>query len=124
MLHIPPRQSRIGLEGQRHDGCGQWRRSRCPCVPVCAVVVQIRRDDLAFVVVAGRVGCCEGGGATLRIPGDVAVFRGRGHGQRIDGVDVAIAIAVVLFFAAVAGSPDENAACEQNTGRIRGSVEA
>lgn len=93
--------------------------------------MQIGRDDLLLALLTAAVRGGEGGTAFLGIPWNVAVparrkekvfvkvfnlrkklilLGGAGNGERPNGVCVSITVTVVLFPAAVAGRPNENAA--------------
>jgi len=61
------------------------------------------------------VGCSHGGGATLAVPWEVAALRSAADGQRVDGVDVAVAVAVVAEGAAVARRPHVDRAPASST---------
>lgn len=65
---------------------------------------------LFLVEVPGAVSGGEGGGASLAVPGDVAVLGGAANGQSVDAVGVAVTVAAVLFPPSVPRSPDKDGA--------------
>lgn len=107
VLHVAPRQTGIGLEGQGADARSQRGRGAGARVAAGAGVVQVRRDYLALAHSAAAVGGREGRAARLAVPRHVTLFRGAGYRQAVDGVRVAVAVAVVVVPAAVARGPDK-----------------
>ena len=64
-----------------------------------------------FLVEASRaVGGGQGGGASLAVPGHVAVLGGAADGQGVDAVGVAVAVTAVPLPAAVTGRPHKDGA--------------
>lgn len=53
MLHVPPREIRVGFEGQRANAGSQRGRGRRPRVVNRALVVQVRRHDLSTMEMNG-----------------------------------------------------------------------
>lgn len=65
---------------------------------------------LFLVEVPRAVGGGEGGGASLAVPGDVAVLGGAADGQGVDAVGVAVAVTAVLLPPSVPRSPHKDGA--------------
>ena len=59
---------------------------------------------------ARAVGGGQGGAAVLQVPGPRPRLRGARDGQRVDGVGVAVAVAVVGVVTAVTARPHEDGA--------------
>lgn len=66
-----------------------------------ALVVEICRYDLFFVVGAAAVCGGEGGGALLQVPRFTAVLRRTADGQGIDTVGVSITVTAVKGTASI-----------------------
>lgn len=65
---------------------------------------------LFLVEVPRAVGGGEGGGASLAVPGDIAVLGGAADGQGVDAVGVAVAVTAVLLPPSVPRSPHKDGA--------------
>ena len=106
---VAPRELRIGLERQRYDAGGEWRRCRRARVLLGALVMDVGGDDLVLAValVAAAVGGGQRGRALLEIPRLLAVLRRAADRERVDAVGVAVAGARVVEAAAVARRPHE-----------------
>ena len=108
VLHIPPSQISVGLEGEgAYTGC-QGRRCRRARVAGRAKVMQVSGHHLFLPRWTGTVGRSQGGRARLAVPRHLAVLRRAADGQRPDAVRVTVAVAVVVIPAAVPRRPDEN----------------
>ena len=59
-------------------------------------MVQVGGHDLLLGGGARAVGGGNGGGAGLRVPGDVPVLAGAGHGDCVDGGRVAVTVTIIL----------------------------
>ena len=84
---------------------------------------QIKKEDthyLFLIEVPRAVSGGEGGGASLAVPGDIAVLCGAADGQRVDAVGVAIAVTVVLLSTSIPRSPHKDGAQTATTlGRVQ-----
>ena len=65
---------------------------------------------LLLVEVPRTVGGGEGGGASLAVPGDIAVLGGAADGQRVDAVGVAVAVTTVLLPPSISRGPHKDGA--------------
>lgn len=65
---------------------------------------------LFLVEVPRTVGGGEGGGASLAVPGDIAVLGGAADGQGVDAIGVAVAVTAVLLPPSVPRSPHKDGA--------------
>lgn len=65
---------------------------------------------LFLVDVARAVGGGEGGGASLTVPGDIAILGGAADGQGVDAVGVAVTVTAVLLPPAVPRRPHKDGA--------------
>lgn len=117
VLHVPPREAWVGLEGQGRDTGREGRRSGRPRVLDRANMVrpQFRvhvHGGHAFVVAgrAGRVCRGERRAAFLQVPGLVAALGGARYGQGEDAVRVTVAVARIRVAATVPGRPYEDGA--------------
>lgn len=91
----------------------QVRRARLS--PLCAGSQchwchQCHTHNLHLAPAPAAVGGGEDGGAALAITGPVPPCQHAAHRQRVDAVGVAVAVAVVIVDATVAGGPDEDGA--------------
>lgn len=96
VLHVAPGQVRVGLQRQGDDGGGHGGAGAGPRVLGGAFVVEVRRHDLLLRGGARAVRGGDGGGAGLRVPGDVAILTRAGHGDGVDGGRVSVTVAVIL----------------------------
>lgn len=117
VLHVPPREAWVGLEGQGRDTGREGRRGGRPRVLDRANMVrpQFRvhvHGGHAFVVAgrAGRVCRGERRAAFLQVPGLVAALGGARYGQGEDAVRVTVAVARIRVAATVPGRPYEDGA--------------
>jgi len=110
MLQIPPVEMGVHLQGEGHDSGRDGRAGAGPRVSVGALAVQVSGGDLALAVSlgSGAEGGCQARGARLRVPGNLAVFRGRAYAQCEGGSGVAIGVAVVLKLSSVSGRPQKD----------------
>ena len=92
MLHVAPGEVRVGLQCESNDGGGHGSTGAGPGVFAGALVMQVRGHDLFLLGGAGAVGSGNGGGAWFRVPGDVAILTGAGHGDGVDAGGVAITV--------------------------------
>lgn len=65
---------------------------------------------LFLIDVAWAVSGCEGGGAGLAVPGDIAILCGAADGEGVDAVGVAITVAAVLLPSSVPWCPNKDGA--------------
>lgn len=108
VLHVPPGELFVRLEGKGADASGQRRRCRRARVAARAKVMQVSGDHLLLARRAGTVGGGEGGGTGLAVPRHLAVLRRAADRQRPDTVRVTVAVAIVVVPATVPRRPDEN----------------
>lgn len=66
--------------------------------------------DLLLIEVPRAVGGGKGGGASLAVPGHVAVLGGAANRQGVDAVGVAVAVTAVLLPPSVPRSPHKDGA--------------
>ena len=59
-------------------------------------MVQVGGHDLLLGGGARAVGGGDGGGAGLRVPGDVPVLACAGHRDRVDGGRIAVTVTIIL----------------------------
>ena len=59
-------------------------------------MVEVRGHDLLLGGGSRTVGRGDGSGAGLRVPGDVPVLTGAGHGDCVDRSRVAVTVTIVL----------------------------
>lgn len=108
MLHIPPSQVSVSLEGEgAYTGC-QGCRCRRARVAGRAKMMQVSGHHLFLPRWTGTVGRRQGGRARLAVPGHLAVLRRAADGQRPDAVRITVAVAVVVIPAPVSWRPHEN----------------
>ena len=101
VLHVPPSQLFVRLEGKGADASGQRRRCRRAGVTARAEVMQVSGHHLFLTRRAGTVGGGECGGTSLAVPRHLAVLRRAADGQRPDTVRVTVAVAIVVIPATV-----------------------
>ena len=109
VLHVPPREARVGLEGQGGDTGREGRRGRRPRVVRPQFRVHVHGGH-ALVVAwrAGRVRRGERRAALLQVPRFVAALGGARYGQGEDAVRVTVAVARIRVAATVPGRPYED----------------
>lgn len=117
VLHVPPGETGVCLEGKGSDACGEGSRGRGARVLHRADMVgpELRvhvHGGHAFVVArrAGRVRGGEGRAAFLQVPGLVAALGGARYRKGEDAVRVTVAVARVRVAATVARRPHEDRA--------------
>lgn len=108
VLHIPPSQVSVGLEGEGAYTSGQGCRCRRARVAGRAKMMQVSGHHLFLPRWTGTVGRRQSGRARLAVPRHLAVLRRAADGQRPDAVRITVAVAVVVIPAAVSRRPHEN----------------
>ena len=96
VLDIAPGQVGVGLQGQGDDGGRHGGAGAGPRVLGGALVVKVRGHDLLLRGGARAVGGGDGGGAGLRVPGNVAILTRARHGDGVDGGRIPVTVAVIL----------------------------